>query len=196
MFKYMLMTILTLISALGIAGCGGGGGGSVGGVGPATIASTKVFVFGNMTSIGRISTVKTTINVPGSVLVNYSSAPGATSGLCTLRKGVIVPSGKVLAATSDFNLSTYDISSRVLTVSMWNSGRLLLKGSTTGNSGKGEELAIINFSFATPGVTPTGMPLTDTSAIISQELPGVLPGDPPSITVLPGSKTNFDTTYR
>lgn len=194
MNKYLVMTILAVISLSGLAGCGGGGGGGGGGV--ATKAATKVYVFGHMTSIGRLSTVQTTINVPDSVLVNYSSAPGATSGLCILRKGVIVPSGKVLATASDFNLSTYNISSRVLTVFMVNNGRLLLKSSTTGNNGKGEELATVNFNFATPGVIPTAMPLADAFATISQELPGTLPADPPSVSALPGSTINFETTYQ
>lgn len=193
MNKYLVMTILAVITLSGLAGCGGGGGG---GGGVTTKAATKVLVFGHMTSIGRISTVQTTLNVPSSVLVNYSSAPGATAGLCILRKGVIVPSGNVLAASSDFNLSTYNISSRVLTVYMVNNGRLLLKSSTTGNSNKGEELATINFTFATPGVMPTAMPLADVSAAISQELPGVLPTDPPSVSALPGSRINFETTYQ
>ncbi|KAB0672412.1 hypothetical protein F6V30_07575 [Oryzomonas sagensis] len=186
MKKYVTTTMISVFFALTLAGCGGGGGGG----GSVTKATTKAYLFGNMTSTSTVVTIQTTMNVPSGVLVNYSSTPGATTGLCPLRKGVIVPSGPVLASSSDFNLSSYDIGSRVLTISMVNNGRVPLKSSTTANTGTGVEFATINFTLATAGAVPASMPLVDPAPTVGQELPG------PILSLLPGSKINFATTYQ
>ena len=189
MKRYILTAVTGLFSVLALAGCGGGGGG---GSSPATKAVTKVYLFGNITSADKIvATVQTTMNVPSGVMLNYSSVPGATSGLCTLRKGVVVPSGPVQVSPSDFSASTYDIAGRVLTVRMVNNGRLPLKSSSTDNGGKGTEIAMINFSLATPGGTPSMMPEEDLVPTVSQE--ALLVHD---VTLSPGCKISFATTYQ
>ena len=186
MYKNMFIAILATVSAIVVAGCGGGGGGSAA---PISKAATKVYLFGNITSSANIvATVKTTINVPTSVLVNYSSAPGAVTGLCKLRKGVLAPSGTVQVSASDLDLSSYDLASRVLTINLVNSSKLSLKSSA---SGKGAEIATINFTLATSGVAPTLMPSTDTLAEVGQETLATFATSYPA-----GSKTNFDTTYQ
>lgn len=187
MKKYVMTTIICVFSALALAGCGGGGGG--GGGGPVTKATTKIYLFGNITSAGNIvGTVKTTLNVPSGVLINYSSTPGATTGLCILRKGVIVPSGPVQVSASDFSGSSYDLTSRVLTLQLVNFSRAALK---SGSSGNGKEIATINFSLATPGVLPSSMPVKDSLAEVGQE---VLSTHATSYPL--GSETNFETTYQ
>ena len=126
-----------------------------------------MFLFGNMTSSNAIvASVHTTITVPSGVMVNYSSTPGATSGLCKLRSGVIVSSGTVLLPASDFDFSTYDVASRTLTINMLNSSRLPLKGSQTGS---GAEIAKINFDLVSPGTSPA-ISLKDTHATIGMEM--------------------------
>ncbi len=185
--KSNLMTIiLGAFSVLALVACGGGGGG---GGGPVTKANTKVFLFGNITSATNIvATTKTTLNIPSGVLVNYSSAPGAVSGLTKLRDGVIVPSGTIKVNAADFSGSTYDIASRVLTINMYNSGRVALKSSATG---KGSEFATVILSLTTAGVTPTAMPVADSLAQIGQE--NTTTHD---ITTPAGNSVNFDTTYQ
>lgn len=213
MKKYIMMAITCCMSALTLAGCGGGGGGSTS---PSGVVTT-VYLYGNMSTNGtynnystvyRISTVDTSFTVPSGVMVNYSSAPNATSGLCAtralatpgqciLRDGVIVPSGPVSLAVSDFNGSTYNIASRVFSLSAVNTSRLNLRSSTTANSGMGEEIARINFRLEVPGVVPTlplfpGDPLL---TIVSQERE--LLTHPTSTVdqnvVLTGSQVNFFT---
>jgi hypothetical protein len=183
-----LMTIIVagLTVTMALSACGGGGGGSS----PVSSASTKLLVFGHMTSLARLATVQATMTIPTSIQVNYSSAPGAISGLCKLRKGVITPSGTVLVSADDFSGSTYDIASRILTINMVNSGQVALKSSDIANSGKGAEIATLQFKLTTPGTLPTTMPLSDATATISQQLPG------PSVTLLPGALVNYLTTYQ
>ena len=104
MRKYVTTTMICVFSALALVGCGGGGGSS-----PATKATTKVYLFGNITSAGKIvATVDTTLNIPGGVLVNYSSPPGASSGTFPIRNGVVVPSGPVKILASGVS-GTYTI---------------------------------------------------------------------------------------
>jgi hypothetical protein len=189
MKKYLIAVITCAISALALTGCGGGGG-STPPAAPAeaTKAVAKVFLFGNVTSSSTIvATVQTTMTVPSGVMVNYSSVPGATSGLCRLKAGVIVPSGKVLVPVSDFDSSTFEIASRKLTVNMVNSSRLPLKSSATGS---GAEIATISFNLASPGVTPT-MPLKDALATIGMERL-----DTHDVLVAPGGMINFDAKFQ
>lgn len=189
-----ILLIGFLLTALITSGCGGGGGG--GAAPPVIKAVTKVYVYGNMSSPasfgnlssnGRIATVKARMTLPAEIMVNYSSAPGVTAGLCFLRSGVIVPSGNTLLAATDFSFSTYDIASRVLTINMLNSGRLALKTNTIGS---GVEFANVNFTLSTPGIPATLMPLTDLAADISEEMPDL------SLAWLQGRRINFSTSYQ
>ncbi|AJE03775.1 hypothetical protein [Geobacter pickeringii] len=207
MEKYISAAIGVALTALAVTGCGGGGGGGGGAAAPAAVtrATTKVYLFGTMSSSGKfnnisttstIATVSTKLNVPSGVLVNYSSAPGATSGLCILRPGVLVPSGPVRVATTDLT-GTYDIASRTLTVSLINSpgqNQVALKTSSTGT---GAEIATINFSLATAGVTPSSMPLQDLSPSVGQYRQ-LLTHPPTTLDniYLTGDTVNFATTYQ
>ena len=182
MYKYMIMAIISLVSAFGLAGCGGGGGG---GGGSASRATTKVLLFGNISTAAKIvATVQTSITIPNGVLVNYSSAPGATTGLCNLRKGVITPSGTLLVNSADLS-GTYDIAKRILTVNLVNNGSLALKSNATGN---GFEVATLNFTLT---ATPPAMPVQDSLALIGQEILSTHDLSYPS-----GNKVNFVTTYQ
>jgi hypothetical protein len=197
---------MSAFAVLTLAGCGGGGGG--GGPAAVTKAATKAYLFGNMSSpasfgnlssSGKIASIQTSMAIPTTeAMVNYSSAPGATSGLCVtranavagnclLRDGVIVPSGKVLVSASDFVASTYDIASKTLTIRMTNFGRVPLKSSITGN---GTEFATINLTLVKAGVTPSTMPVVDLVPTIGEELPNL------STAFLLGRKINFVTTYQ
>lgn len=206
MGKYISAAIGVALTALAVAGCGGGGGGG-GGAAPAALtrATTKLYLFGTMSSSGKfnnistsstIATVSAKLNVPSGVLINYSSAPGATSGLCDLRPGVLVPSGPVQVASNSLT-GTYDIASRTLTVSLLNwpgQNQVALKNST---SGPGAEIATINFSLVTPGVTPSSMPLQDLSPTVGQNRQ-LLTHPPTTLdnSYLTGSTVNFATTYQ
>jgi len=198
--------MISAFAVLTLAGCGGGGGG--GGAASVTKVVTKAYLFGNMSSpasfgnlssSGKIATIQTSMAIPTTeVMVNYSTTPGATSGVCVmranavagqciLRDNVIVPSGKVLVSTSDFVASTYDIASKILTVRMTNFGRAPLKSSATGN---GTEFATINLTLVKAGVTPSTMPVIDLVPTIGEELPDL------STAFLTGRKVNFVTTYQ
>ncbi len=192
--KRVVITLLCILSTALMSGCGGGGGSSVG---PTTKATTKMFLFGAMSSntrfgvyssSGKIASVQTSMTVPSGIMVNYSSpAPaGYPANSFPLRKGFVVPSGPVRVAATDFT-GTFDTSSRILTISLVNLERALLKSTTVGN---GAEIATINFTLASPGVEPP-MPLADPLVIVSQERPT----QPVSVDYLTGCKTNFSTTF-
>ncbi len=187
-------------------GCGGGGGG--GGV---TKAVTKVYLYGNMTSITsakaysfgnissklRVASVSSSIDLPSAVMVNYSSPQADITG-CTLRKGVFTPSGPKLVSQSDFGDSRFnpDPSSRKLTIKMFNWGSVLLKASTTGNGGLGEEIATINFTLAAPGVKP---PASFDQQQNASSVVGVTDNantNLGSVVYMNGPKITFVTTYQ
>lgn len=189
MKKYLIMTVLTVIAVSGLTGCGGGVGDST-----ITKATTKIYLFGNITSANKVvASVKTTMNVPIGILVNYSSAPGATSGLCKLRKGTVVPSGPVkeTGINSGDTYGTFDIASRTLNVNLFNGSLADVKSSTTANSAKGTEIATINFTLAIPGVTPPAMPLQDSAAEV-----GIYTLSPLDLSYSSDSNVNFVTTYQ
>jgi hypothetical protein len=167
MNRLILSALICTLALLPLSGCGGGGGG---GGGPITKAVTKVYLFGNMTSTVqnvyfgnisssvRVTSVDSSLNVPSGVQVNYSSAVGATTGNCILRKGVFISSGPIIPnlTESNFSNSRFDIDplSRKLSIKIFNAGFVKLKASETKNAGKGEEIATIIFNLATPGVKP------------------------------------------
>lgn len=184
MKKQVLAAIIWTFSTLALTGCGGGGSAP-----PAAVkATTKVFLFGAMSSNSRIATVQTTMTVPSGVMVNYSSPPGAVSGTFPLRGGFAVPSGPVKVSATDIS-GTFDTASRQLTVSLINRGRLDLASNTTGN---GAEIAALNFTLAAPDTKP-GMPAQDPLASVGQER-ATQPA--PSVDYLTGCKINFVTTQQ
>jgi hypothetical protein len=192
MNKLFFIRVLAGLTVAALYGCGGGGGG--GGATLVSKAATKVYLFGNITGAGKIvASVKSTMNVPDGVLINYSSTPGATSGLCKLRRGAVVPSGPVKVSGMDSNdtFGTYDIGRRLLTINLVNISQDFLKSSTTANNGAGMEIATVNFTLVTPGVTPAAMPLKDSAAEIGQFILS-----PPDLSYPAGNEINFSTTYQ
>jgi len=191
------MAALLGFAALTLSGCGGGGGGSGGGGGvispppdtkpAATKATTRVSVFGAMSSNGRIATVQTSMPVPSGVMVNYSS-PGA-NGVFPLRSGVITPAGPVKVNNADFSNSWYDTATRKLTIVLVNiSGRAL----TSNKTGNGVEIAAINFTVPSGtsflvGDTATTPPDNNIS-VYQDRLPG-------AYGLLGGITCNFSTTF-
>lgn len=200
MKTHAMTAVIWAFSALTLTGCGGGaggsgtggGGGGGGGSTPpvAAKAVTKVNLFGAMSSSSKIATVQTTMTVPSGIMVNYSSPPGATAGIFPLRSGFAVPSGPVKVAANDIS-GTFDTASRNLTISLLNnpSSPLNLQSSTTGN---GAEIATINFTLASPGVT-TPLPAEDLAVTVGQDrstLQNI------NVGYLSGCKVNFSTTYQ
>ena len=186
MKKYVIAAIIGAFSALTLSGCGGGGGG--GGTPPtATKAISTVYLF-NAISSNRIATVQTTITVPSGVMVNYSSPPGAISGIFPLRSGFVVPSGPVRISATDIS-GNYDTSSGTLLISMVNIERADLR---SGKIGSGTEIAQINFKLVTPGVLPVLPTPWQYTLVVGQESS---PTDPRP-TVMSGCNLNFATTYQ
>lgn len=204
MKKFIRTSLFCAVALVTLYGCGGGGGG--GGGGGVTKAVTKVYLYGNMTSVNakaysfsnissklRIASISSSIDLPSAVMVNYSSPQADITG-CTLRKGVFTPSGPKLVRESDFSESRFnpDVSSRKLTVKMFNWGSVLLKASTTGNGGLGEEIATINFTLATPGVKPPAS--FDQQQNVSSDV-GVT-DNAGTTAYMNGPKVTFVTTYQ
>lgn len=188
MKKYLLMAITCLFSAMSLTGCGGGGGGGGNTTPAATQATTKVHLFGTMSSNSRIATVQTTMTVPSGIMVNYSSPAGSTSGTFSLRRGAVVPSGSVQVASADIS-ATFDTASRKLSVSLVNQGRLPLRSSTTG---RGEEIFTIFFTLASPGGT---VPLPGEDALVSVGQEKQTPSGP-AVDYLTGCSINYLTTFQ
>src|SRR6185369_14356593 len=114
---------------------------------PATKAITTVSLFGTMSSNSTLATVKTSMTVPNGVLVNYSSpAPaGYAQDTFPLRSGVVIPSGPVKVAASDFSNSIFNTATRKLTINLVNLNRLPLMGNAIGS---GAEIATLNFGLS------------------------------------------------
>jgi hypothetical protein len=188
MKKYAMAAFI--YSTLILAGCGGGENNSV--ATPATKAVTAVYLFGNMSSTSKITSVQTSLTVPSGLLVNYSSpAPaGYPANTYPLKSGFAVPSGPVRVAEADIT-GTFNTTTRNLSIYLLNQGGIALKSGSTGN---GTEIARINYQLAAAGVIPTlPSPWEDSAVIVGQEL-ATLPT--PSATFLPGCKLNFLTTYQ
>lgn len=189
MNKQLMALIICSFSVLTVCGCGGGGGGAAAPP-AATKAVTTVSLFGAMSSSSKIATVQTTMTVPSGIMVNYSSAPGVNSGTFPLRSGAVVPSGPVQLASADIS-GTFNTVSKKLTINLFNnpSRSLDLQSSTAGN---GAEVATLNFTLASPGVT-TSLPAEDPTAIVSQDR-----STPQNINLgyLNGCKVIFSTTYQ
>lgn len=184
MKSFNKMVLIGALSALVLSGCGSGGGGTA--VAPVTRALTTVYLFGNMSTNATVTSLQTSMTLPAGVMVNYTSPAGASAGTWPLRSSVITPSGpnKVSMVSGSF-----DMASRKLEISLVNGGFLNLSSSTVKNGAKGTELATLNFTLATPGVTPA-MPTQDASPVVGKQTPG------PTVGFQNGFKTNFSTLFR
>jgi hypothetical protein len=172
-----------IYSTLALAGCGGGGDDAV-----ATMAVTAVNLFGNMSSNAKIVSIKTSMTVPGGILVNYSSpAPaGYPANTYPLKSGFAVPSGPVRVAEADIT-GTYNTTTKNLSIYLLNQNGVALSSSSIGN---GMEVAKINFKLAVAGVAPLlPIPWQDLSVEVGQEQPA-------GVNYLTGCKINFLTSYQ
>jgi hypothetical protein len=165
-----IMGILATLGSLTLSGCGGGGGGGV------AKQTTKLYLFGSMSSNSIIATVTTSVAVPN--FIDYSAPSKTAKGIFPLRSRVLAASGPVLV--SDITGSTYDNNTGKLTVILVNGGFLNMSSSTTRNSGKGTEIATLT---TTPGTT---FPLADTSPSVGQQRTS-----PVSTSFLGGCKVNY-----
>lgn len=184
MNRFHSMILTGALSALALGGCGGGGGAGTAVVLP-TKAVTTLYLFGNMSANSTVTSVQTSMTVPSGVLVNYTSPPGQ-AGVWPLKSGVLQASGpnKVSMVNGSF-----DTVSRKLQISLVNGTFLNLSASTTKNGGRGTELATVNFTLKTPGVT-VEMPASDSAPLVGKMTPG------PTVSYQNGFKTNFSTAFR
>jgi len=168
------------MTALALTGCGGGGGGGgAAAAAPAapagpTVATTKMFLFGTMSSA--------TAGGSAGIMENINTTIASLPAGVTLTS--VVPSGSAAAipvgdATSGFNGATRD-----LTISLLNSNHTAVVASNVGN---GAEVATLNFSL-TGGATPP-IPTPGTATTVFQFRA------PVSVKELNGCIINFTTTY-
>jgi hypothetical protein len=190
MKKFAMPAIICAFAALAIAGCGGGGG-------AATKAVTKVLLFGTMSSSTVLSSVQTRMTVPSALQINYSSAFTMTNystphGIFPLRSGAVVPSGPVKIPAANIT-GSYNNATHELIISMVNppgGSQVAWQCSTTGNKGKGEEIATINFKLAKP-VALSAIPAQDPTVTV-----GKYRASPVTSDYLNGCVSNYDTTFQ
>lgn len=172
MKRFLVIFSIISCSAAGLAGCGGGGGGAS----APTVATTKMYLFGTMSSAsaggsaGIMDSINTTIStLPAGVTLTSIVPSGIALG---------IPPGD---ATTGFNGGTRD-----LTISLLNSNHTQVIASNVGN---GVEVATLSFAL-TGGATPP-IPTPGTAATVFQYRTGPL-----SIKNLNGCTINFTTTYQ
>jgi hypothetical protein len=192
MIRYAKAVAFGVVSAATVAGCGGGGGSGSSGGGAVTKATTKVLLFGAMSTASKVAAVQTSFIVPSGVLVNYSSPAPAGYPVDTypLRGGAVVPSGPVRVAASDIT-GTYNTATAMLSLNLLNSARVGLKSGTVG---MGIEIATVNFKLVSPGALQVlPVPWQDPAVTVWQEVP-----TPPivSVVTLPGFTLNMSTSYQ
>lgn len=175
MKRFILIFCATFYSAAVLSGCGGGGGG--GGNTSATTATTKMYLFGTMSSAsaggsaGIMENVETTISALPAGVTLTSIVPSGTAAL--------IPSGD----------ASYDEFTRVIT--LLNSKHTPVVADTTINAGKGVEVATLTFSLTGGATPPIPTPGTDTT--VYQYRTDSL-GE--SVKELGGCIINFTTTYQ
>lgn len=154
MKKSFQALIIASVALLTLVACGGGGGGS-------SIAiskqSTKLYLFGNLSSSFNVAYVTTTLTVPG--FVDYSSSSSDSNSTSPLRSGVITASGPILASSVS---GSFNRNSKLLTLTLTNGSFLNMSSSRLRNSGRGTEVATL---VTTPG---TLLPAVDTTPAVGQ----------------------------
>lgn len=167
---------------------------------PLTRGTATVYLFGSMSSVSRVVSVKSEMTVPAGVMINYSSPPGATTGKFPLRSGQIVPSGPVLFAESDIQSAECTVVNNIpskISFLLFNTPDLNASGSIknirSSTIGNGVEIATIHFKLAAADVIPTvPAPWQDLSAEIGVNI------DPSSSnnTLYPtGLKLNYSANF-
>ena len=155
MKKSFQALIIASVALLTLVACGGGGGGS------SSIAiskqSTKLYLFGNLSTNFNVAYVTTTLTVPG--FVDYSSSPGDSNSTSPLRSGVITASGPILASLVS---GSFNRNSKLLTLTLTNGSFLNMSSSRLRNGGRGTEVATL---VTTPG---TLLPAVDPTPAVGQ----------------------------
>lgn len=183
--KNIFSTILVIASfPLFVAGCGGGGGGTT----PKTQGSATAYLFGSMSSASKVMSITSKFTVPDGVMVNYSSAPGVTTGIHPLRSGSVIPSGLSMFSKADISTS-YNTYNRQLTIGILNNQMKDIKSNMTGN---GAEIATLSFKLTTPDVLPT----LPTPWVEVYQRTSFTEPLPPETVVKTGIMLNFMTTYQ
>jgi hypothetical protein len=164
-----------------------------------TRGTATVYLFGSMSSVSKVVSVKSEMTVPAGVMINYSSPPGATTGKFPLRSGQIVPSGPVLFAQSDIQSAECTVASdgsRKISFMIFNTPDLNTSGSIknirSGTIGNGVEIATIHFKLTAAGVTPSlPDPWQDLNAEVGVSV------DPSSLNILypTGLKLNYSASF-
>lgn len=194
MKNYALCAFIYSALTLALAGCGGhdNGGNNITIPPAATKAITKLYLFGNMSSNSKVTSVQAAVTVPSGIMVNYSSpAPaGYPANTYPLKSGFAVPSGPVRVAEADIS-GKYNTDSRELTIYLVNQSGVALRSSMTGN---GAEIARLNFTLAVAGAIPAlPAPWQDPLVKVGQEL---ATQPLPTVISLTGCILNFVTTYQ
>lgn len=184
---FLNTAVLALVSLL-LTGCGGGGGG---GTAPKTSGSIALYLFGTMSSASKVASIKSQFTVPAGIMINYSSPPGATTGVHKLRSGSIVPSGLSMFSKDDFT-STYNLDNKLLTIGVVNNQMKDIKSNITG---KGTEIATLSFKLTSPDALPiVPTPWQDSAVEVYQET--IVPGLPmPETDIKTGLILNFVTSF-
>ena len=186
MKRLITLSFAFFCSAVALSGCGGGGGG--GAAAPAapatpapTVATTKMYIFGTMSSAtaggsaGIVNNINTTISaLPAGVTLTSIVHSGATATMPVVAG--ITPS------------TSFDGATRNLEINLLNTTDIDVKADTTSNSGKGIEVATLYFSL-TGGTTPS-IPTPGAATTVFQ-LRNIN-----EINYLNGCVVNFVTTYQ
>lgn len=171
----LLRAVLASLLLITLFGCGSSSDD------PRTRGKATVYLFGSMSSVSRVTSVKSSIPLPEGVMVNYSTPAGATlttPGTYPLRSGTIVPSGPVLFTQSDIQSAECTVATdgtRKITFQIFNTPDLNSNGAVknirSSTVGNGTEIATINFQLKAVEVLPTlPDPWSDTAAEIGVNL--------------------------
>lgn len=179
-------TILTL--AVVLAACGSKNSSSTP---PMTKAVTTLYLFGSMSSSSKVATLKTEVTVPDGLTIDHSTQQEA-NGNYTLTSGTIVPSGT--NAISDNGISgEYNVTDRKVIINYINfpdTTTSVRKDIKSGTSGKGVEIAQLNFKLAKSNVLPVvPNPWSDLVPLVYVEtgLTDIVP--------VPGLQVNYAIKY-
>lgn len=185
MKKLFIIFFVIISSAATLAGCGSGGGGGFA-VAPSrpTTATTKMYLFGTMSSASAGGS--------DGVMANINTVISSLPAGVTLTS--MVPSGTAAAIPTGNTSSGFIGGTRDFSISLINPIPALpaqpvdVKADTVSNDGKGVEVATLYFSL-TGGATPP-IPTPGTTTTVFQYRTG-----PTSIKEINGCVVNFTTTY-
>lgn len=162
------------ISALALSGCGGGGGGAS----APQKQTTKLYIYGNLSSNFNISNITTTLDVPS--FSDYSAPTKPASGTALpVSSKVFLPTGKA-NPLSAATFATYNSTTNKLTITVTMDPFKNMSCNTTRNAGKGVEFATL---ITAPG---TSLPTVDPSPVV-----GKFRLVPPNSTYQNGCKVNL-----